>query len=65
MKSPAAVQAFFETVRQQMRHFKVDVIAGDAKAAAYMYYKNQEYQDMFDFSAVVMPKRDATRGASH
>ena len=36
MKSPAAVREFFETVLQQVRHFKVDVIAGNAKAAAYM-----------------------------
>ena len=42
MKSPAAVRAFFETVLQRVRHFKVDVIALDASAAAYMYYKNQE-----------------------
>ena len=54
MKSPAAVRAFFETVLQRMRHFKVDVIALDSKAAAYMYYKNQEYHDLYDFSVVVM-----------
>ena len=36
MKSPAAVREVFETVLQQVRHFEVDVIAGDAKAAAYM-----------------------------
>ena len=65
MKSPAAVREFFETVLQQVRHFKVDVIAGNAKAAAYMYYKNQEYQDLYDFPVVVNAKRDATRGASH
>ena len=39
---------------QRVRHFKVDVIAGDANAAAYMYYKNQEYQDLYDFSVVGM-----------
>ena len=38
MKSPAAVRAFFETVLQRVRHFKVDVIAGDAKAAAYRVF---------------------------
>ena len=65
MKSPAAVRAFFETVLQRMRHFKVDVIALDSKAAAYMYYKNQEYHDLYDFLSCRHAKRDATRGASH
>ena len=37
-----------------MCHFKVDVIAGDANAAAYKYYKNQEYQDLYDSSVSVM-----------
>ena len=40
MKSPAAVREFFETVLQRARHFEVDVIAGNAKAAAYMDCKN-------------------------
>ena len=34
MKSTAAVRQFFKTVLQQVCHFKVDVIAGDANAAA-------------------------------
>ena len=42
MKSPAAVRQFFKTVLQQVCHFEVDVIAGDANAAAYKYYKSQE-----------------------
>ena len=54
MKSPAAVRQFFKTVLQQVCHFKVDVIAGDANAAAYKYYKNQEYQDLYDSSVAVM-----------
>ena len=37
-----------------MNHFKVDVIAGDANAAAYKYYKKQEYQDVFNSSIAVM-----------
>ena len=46
MTSPTAAREFFETVIQQVCHFKVDVIAGDANAAAYKYCKNQEYQDL-------------------
>ena len=34
MKSPLRVRPFFKTVLQQVHHFKVDVIAGDANAAA-------------------------------
>ena len=45
MKSHAAV-----------RHLEVDAIAGDANAAAYKYYKNQEYQDRYDSSVAVMPR---------
>ena len=37
-----------------MYHFKVDVIAGDANAAAYKYYKKQEHQYLHDSSVAVM-----------
>ena len=43
-----------KTVLQQVYHFKVDVIAGDANAAAYKYSQNQEYQDLYDSSVAVM-----------
>ena len=39
---------------QQVCHLKVDVIAGGANAAAYKYYKNQEYQDLHDSSVAIM-----------
>ena len=39
-----------------MCHFKVDVIAWDANAAAYKYYKNQEHQDLYDSSVAVMQR---------
>ena len=64
MKSPAAVREFFETVLQQVRHFKVDVIAGDGKAAAYMYCKNEEYQDLYETS-VVVTLREMQREVRH
>ena len=37
-----------------MCHSKVDVIAGEATAAAYKCYKNQEYQDLYNSSVAVM-----------
>ena len=59
MKSPAAGREFFGTVLRQVCHFKIDVIAGDAKAAPHKYYKKQEHQDLHDSSVAVM-LRDAT-----
>ena len=54
MNSPAAVREFFKTVLQQVSLQKVYVIAGDANAAAYKYYKKQEHQDLHDSSVAVM-----------
>ena len=54
MRSPAAVQQFFKTALQQVCHFKVDVIAGDANAAAYKYNKKQKYPDLHGSSVAVM-----------
>ena len=33
---------------------KVDVVAGDANAAAYKNYESQEYQDLYNSSVAVM-----------
>ena len=60
MKSLAAVRQLFKTVLQQVCHFKVVVIAGDANAAAYKYYKSQEYQDLHNFDSCYYVERDAT-----
>ena len=54
MKSPAAVRECLKTVLQQVYHFKVDVIAGDANAASNKYYKKQEHQYLHDSSVAVM-----------
>ena len=65
MYSPAAVRDFFGTVLQQVCHFKADVIAGDANAAAYKYHKAQEHQDLHNSSVAVMPRemqREANAG---
>ena len=65
IKSPAAVRQFFKTVLQQVCHFKVDVIAGDANAAAYKYYKSQEYQDLYDSSVAVMLREMQREDTGH
>ena len=53
MAAPATVRQFFKTVLQQVHHFKIDVIAGHANAAAYRYYKKQVYQDLNTSSVAV------------
>ena len=52
MTSPAAVREFIGTVLQPVCQFKVDVIVGDANAAAYKYYK--KYQDVYNSSVAIM-----------
>ena len=52
--SPAAVRELSKTALQQVCHFKVDVIVGDANAAAYKYYKRQEHQDLHGSSVEVL-----------
>ena len=54
MKAPSRVRQFFKTVLQKVRHFKVDVIAGDANAAAYKFDRKQEYQDLHNSSVAIM-----------
>ena len=54
MSAPASVPKLFKTVLQQVHRFNVDVIAGDANAAAYKYYKHQEYQDLYNSSVAIM-----------
>ena len=43
MKAPYRVRQFFAKVLKKVQHYRVDVIAGDANAAAYKYDKKQEY----------------------
>ena len=57
MKSPLCARQFFKTVLQQVHHFKVDVIAGDANAAAYTYFKKQQYQDLYNSSVAIMLRK--------
>ena len=60
MKAPYRVRQFFANLLQKVQHCRVDVIPGDANAAAYKYYKKQEYQDLYSSSVDV--KRNSTRG---
>ena len=58
MNSPAAVGDFFGTVLQQVCHFKVDVIAGDANAAAHT--STIKEPSSAQFLSCRHAKRDAT-----
>ena len=53
MKGPYRVREFFAKVIKKVQHYRVDVIAGDANAAAHKYYKKQEYQDLYNSSVAV------------
>ena len=48
-----------------MYHFKVDVIARDAKDAAYKYYKEQEHQDLHDSSVVMLREMQREVNTGH
>ena len=54
MRVPHRVRQIFAKVLQKVQHYRVDVIAGDATAAAYRYHKRQEYQDLYNSSVAVM-----------
>ena len=54
MTAPASVRQLFKTALQQVYNFTVDVIAGDANAAAYKFHKRQNYQDLHNYSVAVM-----------
>ena len=47
-------ESFSQRYSREVQHYRVDVIAGDANAAAYKYYKKQEYQDLHNSSVAVM-----------
>ena len=46
--------AFDSSSQRYSIHYRVDVIAGAANAAAYKYYKKQKYQDLYNSSVAVM-----------
>ena len=54
MTAPDSVRKFFKTALQQVYNLEVDVIAGDANAVAYKFYRKQEYQDLHNSSVAVM-----------
>ena len=53
---PSSPRQFFERLKKG-QHCMVDVIAGDANAAAYKYHKKQENQDLCNSSVAVMLMR--------
>ena len=53
MKSPLRVRQFSKQYFNTCT-IKVDVIAGDANAAAYKYFKKHQYQDLYNSSVAIM-----------
>ena len=56
MNAPVSVEQFIKTALQPMHHFEVDVIAGDANAAAYKYNRRQENQDLHNSSVAIVSR---------
>ena len=54
MHAPVSVRKFSKKIFQQVNYYKVDVIAGDAHAAAYKYFRNKKYQDLYNSSVAIM-----------
>ena len=54
MMAPHRVRQIFAKVPKKVQYYGVDVIAGDATAAAYRYYKRQSYQALYMSSVAVM-----------
>ena len=54
MNAPGSVRKFSRKVLQLVYNFKVDVIAGDANSAAYIYFRREEHQDLYNPSVAVM-----------
>ena len=54
MRAPYRVRQYFSKVLKKVQNYMVDVLAGDANAAAYKYYYRQEYKDWFNSSVAVM-----------
>ena len=54
LRVPYCVRHFFAKVLKKVRHFRVDVVAGDATAAAYRYQQRKEYQYFCNFWVAVM-----------
>ena len=54
LRAPYRVRHFFAKVLKKVQHYRVDVVAGDATAAAYRYQQRQEYQYLCNFWVAVM-----------
>ena len=54
MNAPGSVRKFLYKILQQSYNYKVDVIAGDAVAAAYKHFKNQKYRDLYNSLVAIM-----------
>ena len=49
---------------KKVQHYRVDVIVGDTTAAAYMYYKRQEYQALYN-SSIAVTSRENSKKIQH
>ena len=57
LRAPHRVRQVFAQALKKVQHHRVDVVVGDATAAAYRYYKRQEYQALYNSSICRHVKR--------
>ena len=61
LRAPHRVRQVFAQALKKVQHHRVDVVVGDATAAAYRYYKRQEYQALYNSSIAVTLRENSTK----
>ena len=60
LRAPHRVRHVFAQALKKVQHHRVDVVVGDATAAAYTYYKRQEYQALYNSCIAVTLRENST-----
>ena len=61
LRVPHRVRQVFAQALKKVHHHRVDVVVGDATAAAYRYYKKQEYQALYNSCITVTLRENSTK----
>ena len=61
LRAPHRVRQVFAQALKKVQHHRVDVVVGGATAAAYRYYKRQEYQALYNSSIAVTLGENSTK----
>ena len=61
LRAPHRVRQVFAQALKKVQHHRVDVVVGSATAAAFRYYKRQEYQALYKSSIAVTLREKSTK----